>query len=365
MKLPIIEYLRWARETKDVPFDLSRSGMEEIPLERLGVPPEKLLVPESSEWGSPTLRSAIAASYGLPEKNVLPANGTTFALFLVYAALLDSGSRVLVEEPAYEPIRRIPALLGARIDRLPRPFEKGFRFDRERLLDALAPDVRLVALTDPHNPSGVRLTREERDWLAAVAEDRGVDILVDEVYADFARPDGSAESPEYANAFRHGTRMISVGSLTKVYGLGRLRVGWILAREEVIRRAAPFYDYTIGDLSGPSVALGVAALAKREELRRPAEERAARCLAIVSSWIKERPDLEWVRPDTGITAFPRLRERRDLPALLERARREQGVLAVPGSYFEDARGFRLGFGLPPALLSVALERLGMALSDGP
>jgi aspartate/methionine/tyrosine aminotransferase len=81
--------------------------------------------------------------------------------------------------------------------------------------------------------------------------------------------------------------------------------------------------------------------------------------------MNERPDLEWVRPDAGITAFPRFRERTDVPAFLAYARREHGVLAVPGGYFEDARGFRLGFGIPTPLLPEALERLGVALAHRP
>ncbi|MFH1682034.1 MAG: hypothetical protein ABIH26_15500, partial [Candidatus Eisenbacteria bacterium] len=105
--------------------------------------------------------------------------------------------------------------------------------------------------------------------------------------------------------------------------------------------------------------------ARREELRTPSLARAARTGAAVAAWMMHRPDLVGVRPDAGITAFPRLRGKRDVQALLDRARREHGVLAVPGGYFEDPRGFRLGFGIRPELLPVALERLGMALADGP
>ncbi|RPJ43233.1 MAG: pyridoxal phosphate-dependent aminotransferase, partial [Candidatus Latescibacterota bacterium] len=287
------------------------------------------------------------------------------ALFLVLAALLDGKSRVLVEEPAYEPLRRIPLLFGARVDRLPRPFENRYRLDRDRLLDSLAPETKLVVLTDPHNPRGVRLSEEERDWLAAAAEDRNIDVLVDEVYIDFDASRVGEGRPSYEHAFRHGRRMISVGSLTKAYGFGRLRVGWVLARDEIVRRAAPLYDYSIGDPSGPSVALGVAALAVRDELRRHAVERAARNGATVAAWMEKRPDLEWVRPDTGITAFLRLRERRNVSALLSLAHREHSLAAVPGDYFEDPRGFRLGFGIRPDLLPIALERLGVALSHRP
>ena len=365
MDLPRIDYLKWAREGKDAKHDLSRSGMNEVPLETLRLGIGDLLLDEGDDWGGPTLRSAIARSYSIPEKNVLPANGTTFAILLVCAALLDRGDRVLVEEPAYEPLRRIPLLFGASIDRLPRPFGNRFRFDRERLVDSITADTKLVILTDPHNPSGVLLRDEERRWLAETAEERNVDILVDEVYIDFdGRKDDGTDSP-WRTAFRHGRRMISIGSLTKVYGFRRLRAGWIVAREELIRKAAPLYDYTVGNLSGPSSALAVAALSRREEFRRPGLLRAKENGDRVARWIEKRPDLEWVRPDTGITAFPRLADGGDAAPFLDSARERHGLLAVPGRFFEDPGGFRLGYGIDPAALAEALDHLGAALAERP
>lgn len=365
MEIPAIEYLRWARLRKACEIDLSKSGVAEIGLGSLGVEGDGLLLAEGSDWGSPSLRAAIAASFGLPEKNVLPANGTTFALFLVAAALLGPDRRVLVEEPAYEPLRRIPLLFGARIDRLPRPFESGYRLDRQRLVDSITPETSLVVLTDPHNPTGVRLGMDDREWLADVAGKRGVDILIDEVYVDFDPDAPGPGGPPFEHAFRHGPRMISVGSLTKAYGLGRLRAGWVLAREETIRRTAPFYDYSVGDLSGPSVALSVAALAKRAELRRRGVDLSLRNRETVASWMKTRPDLEWVRPGAGITTFPRLRSGGDAASFLSFALKTQGVLAVPGGYFEDPRAFRLGYGIESSRLLEALERLGAALDEWP
>ena len=358
MRLPVMEYMRFARSDRSVEFDLSRSGMPEYPVEKLGVPPESLLLPEGNDWGSPSLRSAIASSFSLPEKNVLPSHGTTFALFLVCAALLEHGDRVLVEEPAYEPLRSIPLLSGARVDRFPRTFENRYRIDRERFLRAITPETRLVILSDPHNPSGVLLSHEEREWLAETAEKNDVDILVDEVYLDFAQ---SEDEPVFPHALLYGERLISVSSLTKVYGLGRLRIGWIVAREELIERIAPLYDYTLGDLSGPSVALGVAALTKRAALLSKTRRLSDENRRVFNSWMKDRPELECVPPDTGIVAFPRLRVGPLSSRFADHARDTQSVLVVPGDYFEDPHAMRIGFGIETDRLRMALDRLTDAL----
>jgi len=360
VRLPVIEYLRAARAPREVEFDLSRSELPQFPPESLGVPPEGLFLKEGADWGGPTLRAAIARSYALPESDVLPANGTTFAVFLVCAALLERGDRVLVERPAYEPLLAIPRFFGAVTDRLDRPFAEGYRLDFDRLAAAVRPGTRLLILTDPHNPTGTVLAEEDRRRLARFADERGLDVLMDEVYIDFTAGDG------FRTARRLGDRMISIGSLTKVYGLGRLRTGWILARPELIDRAAPLYDYVLGDPSGPSAALGVAALGMREELREKARRRAEENRRAALAWMAERPELEWAEPGAGIVGFPRFREDppggADTRVFVEKASARHGVLTVPGAYFEDPRGFRLGFGIEPDRLAAALERLGRAVA---
>ena len=350
-----MEYLEWVRRLdRGVDFDLTWSGMPEFPLEPLGLGPGELLPDEPPEWGSPLLRSAIAEAYRIPERNVLPVNGSTFGIFLACAALLERGDRVLVEHPAYEPLRRIPLFFGASVVRVERRFGEGYGLDRARFLEAAGDGLRLAVLTDPHNPSGVRLAIEDREWLAETAEERGFDVLLDEVYLGFSDDPG-------LNALRHGDRMISIASLTKSHGFPRLRCGWILAREEIIERAAPLYDYTIGNMSGPGVALGLAAFESREQYGALARARAEENRAVVASWIARNESLRWVPPDAGIVAFPELASGSDATPFTEFAEREFGVRVVPGRFFEVDRAFRIGFGVERDYLEEALARLDGAL----
>ncbi len=194
-------------------------------------------------------------------------------------------------------------------------------------------------------------------WLPRAMERKW---YVDEVYLDFKKLNGGKGFP---HAFSCGNRMISVASLTKVYGFPRLRVGWMIARKELIRRTAPLYDYTVGDPSGPSAALGVAALARRRELRAAAAAKAEENGRLVRSWMEDRDELEWKPPDAGIVAFPRFRRETDSDRFVSFAREKHRVLPAPGGYFEDTRGFRIGFGIDRSRLPEALERLGTALSE--
>lgn len=357
VRLPVMEYLAWVRRLEPgAEYDLSWSGMPEVSLASLAVSPADLLPDERPEWGSPLLRAAIAESYSLSEKNVLPVNGCTFGVFLACAAVIERGDRVLVEQPAYEPLRLIPAQFGAEVVRFPRGRREGYRLDRERFL-AACDGVRLAVLSDPHNPSGVRLRPDDRKWLAATAEAKGFDVLLDEVYLGFR----DENAPLFA--YQHGERMISVSSLTKVHGFGRLRAGWMIARGDLIERAAPLYDYTIGNLCGPGVAFALAAWKERRRFRDVARRRSAENRAVLARWMEGRRDLAWVPPEAGIIAFPELASGKSAEAVIDIARRRHGVQVVPGRFFETPHAFRIGFGVERARFERALAALGAALDE--
>ncbi len=358
MRLPVMEYLRWVRHLDPgAEHDLAWSGMPEVPLESLSLSPADLLPDERPEWGSPLLRGAIAGSYGLSERNVLPVNGCTFGIYLACAATLERGDRVLVEEPAYEPLRLIPSQFGVEVVRFPRGRAQEYRLDRNRFLEGIGGGIRLAILSDPHNPSGVRLSPGDREWLAATAEEQDFDILLDEVYLDF----GDDDPP--LHAFQQGKRMISVSSLTKVHGFGRLRAGWMIARDELIERAGPLFDYTIGNLCGPGVALSLAAWEQRHRFRDAARMRSRENRALLVDWMAGRRDLEWVEPDIGIVAFPELASKTSSDQFIEFARQAYGVQLVPGRFFEVDHAFRIGFGMERPRFEAALERLGEALNN--
>ncbi len=358
MNLPNIAYLRWFRELdRTFRYDLTLSGMPEIPLAELGVAPGDHLPHDNLMWGSSTLQALLARTYGLSGENVLPVNGTTFGVFLACAAVIEPGDTVLVEEPAYEPLFGIPRFLGARVTRFQRPLAGDFALDHDALAAACGPGVKLVVLSDPHNPSGIRLSMQDRDKLGAFAEARGIHMLIDEVYMDFVPSDPPI------HALRHGERLISVASLTKVHGFPRLRAGWMLASKEIIARAAPLYDYTIGNLSGPAVRFTAAAIERRSQWQARAIERSTSNRAVVKEWVNATAGFAWTEPDAGITAFVRLADAGgNADAFLEYARVEHSVCVVPGRFFQMPGGFRVGYGCDEETLRGGLAALTNALT---
>ncbi|NNE09383.1 MAG: aminotransferase class I/II-fold pyridoxal phosphate-dependent enzyme [Gemmatimonadetes bacterium] len=193
--------------------------------------------------------------------------------------------------------------------------------------------------------------------------------MIDEVYMDFV----AADPP--IHALRHGDRLISVASLTKVHGFPRLRAGWMLASKEIIARAAPLYDYTIGNLTGPSVRFTAAAIERRSEWQARAIERSTHNRAIVKEWVAATDGLTWTEPAAGITAFVRLADGGAAGAdavagvgamsaddFLEYARTEHSVGVVPGRFFQMPGGFRIGYGCDEETLRGGLAALANALT---
>ena len=135
----------------------------------------------------------------------------------------------------------MPRALGARVRRFERRFEDGYRLDVDGLLERLTPGTRLILLTNLHNPSGVRAGQDELRTLAERAGERGVWLVVDEVYLEFLPPG------EDRTAFNLAPNVVTLSSLTKVFGLGGLRRGWILAPRDLAGRLLQMRNYLFNE----------------------------------------------------------------------------------------------------------------------
>jgi len=167
----------------------------------------------------------------------------------------------------------------------------------------------------------------------------GAWVVVNEVYRDFM-PKGRAV-PGHAL----GPRSVSLGSLTKVYGLGETRVGWMIADPSLLHRASRVNDFSV--VNGPYIAerIGALALARRTRLLARTRSILRRNRPLLARFLRQTPSLEAVSPDGGLIIFPRVRNVRDTAAFAERALTEHGVCVVPGEFFGAAGHIRIGIGL--------------------
>jgi len=357
MRFKTIEYLEWAKTHERSEIELTRSSVDDYSFEAMGMEFRNLKLNVARGYGFTPLLKAVAELYDVGPERVCAVLGTSHALFLVGAALIEPEDEVLVEVPAYEPLRAVPAALGARIKRFRREYESGFQTRLNDFERALSSRTRLVILSNLHNPSGVRLDPTVLKGLIEKSAAVGADVLIDEVYLDFV------ESPGRGSAARMGDNVIAISSLTKAYGMGGLRCGWVIARPEVIERVDRVMDYV--NVEGVHIGeqISLSALRRLEAVRDLHRSRIIENREMVDRFITASPALSWVKPDGGVVGFPRIETGIDGDQLAEELRRRYSTGIVPGRFFERPDFFRIAFGGDGRTLRIGLRRIGQALED--
>jgi aspartate/methionine/tyrosine aminotransferase len=343
--------------------NLAESSASDAALGELARGLESLPLGYGDHAGLPRLRALVAARAGpaLTADDVLVTPGAAAALYIAATALLERGDRVLVARPNYATNVETPRALGCEVDFLELRLEDGFRVDPEEVARRITPRTRLVSLTCPQNPSGAAMPERDLRAIVEAVERRGARLLLDETYREMSY----GEPLPCAAALSQAA--VSVGSISKAFGLPGLRVGWLLCRDRALREtflAAKEQILICGPLLDEELAARV--LERADALLPPIRARTRERLAVVRSWIEAEPRLEWVEPAGGAVCFPRLKAGSAVdPARFYAALERRGVAVGPGHWFEqDPRHFRLGFGWPrTSELTEGLRQIAEALTE--
>lgn len=343
-------YMRWSKDHAAARYNLANSGI--LGVENLELQPGDVLLNGPNRDGYPPLLEVIAEKYGVAPGQVVPSEGTSGANFLAFAALLERGDEVLVEQPTYEPLLAALSFVGAKVRRFARRFEDGYHIDLDDLRSAMSDRVRMVVITNPHNPSGVFLPEEEMAEAVRIAE--SAHVLIDEVYQDIV----TSESHVHL-----GPNVLATSSLTKCYGLSGLRCGWVLCAPDLARRMRHARDFMGSVGSMPSDSLAVAAFRQLSRLEARTREIMDPNVRMIHKFLREHEDLlDCVIPPRAMKVFPRLRKEEDSEPLHDRLRKLETSI-VPGKFFEFPRHFRLGFAVQPEDVEEGLRRLSVSLRD--
>ena len=356
---------RWfASERTPRRYDLSASGARPITLrELLGV----ASAAEREEFtgvslgygppaGSAALRALVATRAGVPSEDVLITCGAIEALHLAVHALVGHGDEVVVQQPMYPAVAGLALMRGAVVRRWPLAPGTSSAARVDTLVPLLTDATRVVAITQPNGPTGDVLDEHELDTLARLLAERGIRLLSDEVYRDLAIEPGLA----VPTAARHANAIV-VGDVAKPFGLGGLRVGWLIARDAVLRdRIATLRDYTTLSVPTPSDALARIALRHVDGLlERPLENIRANVARLRA--LAARDDLLALdAPRAGATAFIRVAD----ADRVQRALAAAGVLVVPGALFGEPDHLRIGLAGDQTEFVDALALLGRTLAGG-
>jgi aspartate/methionine/tyrosine aminotransferase len=240
-----------------------------------------------------------------------------------------------------------------------RPEDGAWRLELGELEQALRRVTKLVIWNFPHNPTGALPDRAWFDAAVKLVKDRGARLFSDEVYR-WLEQDGAQRLPAAVEVDR---RAVSLGVMSKSFGLAGLRVGWIATHDqELLERAAAFKDYLSICSSAPSEVLALIALRARDQVlarnRRLVAEGRRAADAFFGKWADR---FQWIPPRGGTLCFPEYLGG-DAEALADALVRETGVLIVPGRFFDYPGGGHFRVGLGRAKVPEAFERFDRFLT---
>ncbi len=303
------------------------------------------------QCGAPELTQSLCEVYGCAPENIVTATGASEANFLVFSSLLEKGDEFVVEQPTYQPMWLTPEMLGARRICWPRTFQDKFRVDVSSLQSIMTPKTKLVVLTNLHNPSGVLTDKNDVKKIALIAEEFHAYVLVDEIFLDGSfTPSSSSFGP---------SNVIVTSSPTKIYGLGGLHTGWVIAPEEVAVQCQKLKAHSTGASSHVSEIMAAHLLkVARDRLIERFHKRSKTNLGYLGAWLDSHNDwFQWVRPDGGIICFPRFLMKLSSLELCKYLLKTQKVLVNPGTFFNQEGFIRISFGCDTALFQDALDAL--------
>jgi aspartate/methionine/tyrosine aminotransferase len=301
--------------------------------------------------GAPSLRREISRIYtGIAPEQVLVHSGAEEAIFLFMHAALQPGDHVIVHWPCYQSLFEIAKSLGCDVSFWEARPENGWAPDLDELKRTLRPNTRLVIVNTPHNPTGYLMPPPGFLALNALCQKRGILLFSDEVYRELEY-DPADRLP---SACEINPSAVSLGVMSKSYGLAGLRIGWIATRNaQVYARMAALKDYTTICSSAPSEYLSELALRHREKIAGRNLDIIRGNLSLLDKCFAAHADrFTWARPRAGPIAFPHLAGE-DVEQFCHRLVTAAGVLLLPGTMYDHpGNHFRIGFArknMPEAL----------------
>ncbi len=302
--------------------------------------------------GNPSLRNDISGIYStITPDDLLVCAGAQEPIFLFSQAHLKQGDHVIVQTPCYQSLQSVPESIGCSVSRWDVVY-KNTRptFDLSQLSDLITDKTKVIFLNTPHNPTGFHFSKAAQEELITIARKNNIILFCDEVYRELEH--GPAHTiPAFADAYELG---VSVGVLSKSYGLPGLRIGWVASKnQEILERIAILKEYTTICNSAPSEFLAGVALRNRATILERNLGIVQQNLGLFDAFFEKYSDLfAWWRPQAGPIALVQMKFDTNDMAFAERALKDKKVLLLPGGIYNFPGYFRIGFGragIPQAL----------------
>ena len=290
--------------------------------------------------GLPEFRKGVCGLYKtLNIENIVPTHGASGANHHVFYSLISPGDRVVSIMPTYQQLYSIPESYGADVQILHLSKENNYLPDLEKLRRLVTPETKMICINNPNNPTGALMSEQLLREIVEIARSADAWILCDEVYRHLSQEDGWC--PSIVDLYEKG---ISVSSMSKVFSLAGLRLGWIATHDmSVVKSCLSHRDYNLVSCGVFDEMLAAAALKHRDKLLERSRKIVRENLQILDDWVSSEPHVSYVKPKAGTTAL--VYYDLDIPSykFCEEMYKKTGAFVTPGDCFEVPHSMRIGY----------------------
>ena len=290
--------------------------------------------------GLPEFRKGVCGLYKtLNIENIVPTHGASGANHHVFYSLISPGDRVVSIMPTYQQLYSIPESYGADVQILHLSKENNYLPDLEKLRRLVTPETKMICINNPNNPTGALMSEQILREIVEIARSADAWILCDEVYRHLSQEDGWC--PSIVDLYEKG---ISVSSMSKVFSLAGLRLGWIATHDmSVVKSCLSHRDYNLVSCGVFDEMLAAAALKHRDKLLERSRKIVRENLQILDDWVSSEPHVSYVKPEAGTTALVYYDLDISSYEFCEEMYKKTGAFVTPGDCFEVPHSMRIGY----------------------
>lgn len=313
---------------------------------------EKLQLGYTEVEGLPLLRETIAATFypDLSKEAILCFAGAEEGIFCCLLTLCQPKDHVVVLTPCYQSLLEVPRFTGCSVTTVPLKEENQWQIDLKAIEEAIQSNTKCLVINFPHNPTGQIITQDQLCRLIRLLEKQGIWLFSDEVYRLLGLENTWAQP-----AATLYNRAISLGVMSKSFGMAGLRIGWLACQDSMLlKKIKEVKHYTSICSSAPAEIISLIALRNASNLLQRNNAIVRDNVRLVENFLATyAPHFSWVSPKGGCVGFVKAFLKVSVDQFCQRLVKESGVLLLPASvYAMKENYFRIGFGrknLPMAL----------------
>ena len=349
----------FAKYEFNVEFSLCSSDCESFSVDELLTLEKDSLEDLKKVWlgyteslGNPILRREISKLYSnINVEEVVVFSGAEEAIFICMNVLLNKDDHVIVQYPAYQSLYEIANAIGCKVTKWTMDDESQWELDLQFLENKITQSTKCIIVNFPHNPTGYLPKKDIYEKIIELAKKNNIYLLSDEVYK-FLEYNEAERLPSACDLYEKG---ISIGVMSKSFGLAGLRIGWIATKDiEIFKEFASFKNYTTICNSALSEFFAILALRNRRKIVNRNLEIINNNLNLLDDFFNKYNNFfKWIKPKAGSIGFPRLLINESVEEFCLNLLKEKSVLLMPSTNYDYGDShFRIGFGrknMPEAL----------------